>query len=331
MLKKTEPIGHVKDIIQDKASADHRILCVTPAISEIKTLDELLGCKVTHTPLMLNSACAVIVHGEGRPVRKALSASTALELPLLYTDFGPLKTFEHKKHQSLSLTVDHLGAMNASDRETYLEGLIKNVPDDAALSRTQSLITQWKSTRASRFNHGLGPTLPNQRFVAVIAQPTPLGGRKETSNEITRELVAKAQAAFPAHQVVVVKSDDYAADALEQADAAFVSTSPIGFEALIWGTPLYVSGMPFYAGWGLTQDELPTPPRRDGLTHGLAQLFHAYVVEYARYVNPYDHQRLTPEEALQLLAKTRPAAVEQAREKQKQRENMPKWLRWLNR
>ena len=331
MLKKTDPVGHVKDIIQDKASAEHRILCVTPAISEIKTLDELLGCKVTHTPLMLNSACAVIVHGEGRPVRKALSASTALELPLLYTDFGPLQTFEHKKHQSLSLTVDHLGAMNASDRETHLEGLIKSVPEDAALSRAQNLITQWKTTRASRFNHGLGPKLPDQRFVTVIAEPTALGGRKETSKQITQQLVDKAKKAFPAHQVAVVASGEYAADALEHADAAFVSTSAVGFEALIWGTPLYVGGMPFYAGWGLSEDELPAPPRRDGLTHGLAQLFHAYVVEYTRYVNPYDHQRLTPEEALQLLANTRPAAIEQARAKMKQRNNMPGWLRWLSR
>lgn len=331
MLKKTEPVGHIHDIVQDKATTQHRVLCITPVISELKTLDELIGCKVTHTPLMLNNACAVIVHGEGRPLRKVLSASTALELELLYTDFGPLKTFDHKKEQSLSLTVDHLGPMNASDRETYLESLIKTVPTDEALARAENLITQWKDTRASRYNGALGPILPNARFVTVLAEPTPFGGNKEASKNVTTQLIAKAQNAFPTHQVVVVKAGDYAADALATADAAFVSTSPIGFEALLWGTPLYVSGMPFYAGWGLTEDELPAPPRRDGLAHGLAQLVNAYMVEYTRYVSPYDAQRMSPEDALKLLANTREAAVEHAREKQQLQEKMPSWLKWLNR
>lgn len=329
MLKKTEPIGHIKDIISDDASHDHRVLCVTPVISEVKTLDELLGCRVTHTPLMLNSACAVIVHGEGRPVRKAMSASTALELPLLYTDFGPLKTFNHKKQQSLSLVVDHLGFANASDRETYLEGLIKSQPTDDALSRAEQLITQWKLNRVSRFNHGLGPQLPAQRFVAVVAEPTLHGGRKEQSKRITATLIDKAQQHFPGHEIVVIEAEDYAADALEQAEAAFVCSSPTGFEALIWGTPLHVSGMPFYAGWGLSDDQLPAPPRRDGLKHGLAQLFNAYVVDYARYVNPYDHQRLSPEDALRLLAKTRPETVEKAKAKQQQQQSRPGWKRWF--
>ena len=41
---------------------------------------------------------------------------------------------------------------------------------------------------------------------------------------------------------------------LEQAEAIYVVTSQMGFEALLWGRPVHCFGMPFYAGWGLTHD-----------------------------------------------------------------------------
>jgi capsular polysaccharide export protein len=50
------------------------------------------------------------------------------------------------------------------------------------------------------------------------------------------------------------------------ARAIYTLTSLIGFEGLIWGRPVRCFAMPFYAGWGLTQDEMPAParPRRPG-------------------------------------------------------------------
>ena len=39
--------------------------------------------------------------------------------------------------------------------------------------------------------------------------------------------------------------------------------SPRRWDSRRWsGSPVRTFGMPFYAGWGLTQDELPAPPRR---------------------------------------------------------------------
>ena len=46
------------------------------------------------------------------------------------------------------------------------------------------------------------------------------------------------------------------------ADAVYTVTSQVGFEALIWGKKVKCFGMPFYAGWGLTEDFLPAPIRR---------------------------------------------------------------------
>jgi capsular polysaccharide export protein len=41
---------------------------------------------------------------------------------------------------------------------------------------------------------------------------------------------------------------------IEQMDRVYVVTSIMGFEALLAGKPVAVFGMPWYAGWGATDD-----------------------------------------------------------------------------
>ena len=41
---------------------------------------------------------------------------------------------------------------------------------------------------------------------------------------------------------------------LEQMDKVYVCTSQLGFEALMCGKEVHVFGLPFYAGWGVTND-----------------------------------------------------------------------------
>lgn len=329
MLRKKDPIGNIKDIVHDKTVPNQRVLCVTPSISEVNTLTGLLNCRVTNTPLITNGACAVVLHGAGRPARRALAASTGFEIPVLYTDFGPIKTFDSKEAHALSMTFEHLGPPNAADRETYLEGLIKDDISDAEIARSERVITLWKQAKVSRFNHSLGPELPSQRFVVVLAEPRVLGANPKESRTATAAQVKLAKEKFPTHAVLVVKAEQYAADAIQQADAVFTHSSPVGFEALLWGTPLYVHGMPFYAGWGLTDDSLPAPERRATLPHGLAQLAYAYMVKYSRYANPFDNTRIEVEQAIEFVEKTRPQAIEDAKRRENLRRKLPTWLHGL--
>ncbi|MFP3355094.1 capsular polysaccharide biosynthesis protein, partial [Pseudoalteromonas sp. SIMBA_153] len=48
---------------------------------------------------------------------------------------------------------------------------------------------------------------------------------------------------------------------LEQVDDVYVVTSQLGFEALMAGKRVHCYGLPFYAGWGLTHDQLDCPRR----------------------------------------------------------------------
>jgi capsular polysaccharide export protein len=86
-----------------------------------------------------------------------------------------------------------------------------------------------------------------------------------------------------------------------QVDAIHVLTSLAGFEALLRGVPVHTWGLPFYAGWGLTQDQLACPRR--GRQLSLNALVHGTLIDYPRYVSRHSGLFIEPEEAIaELLA-----------------------------
>ena len=91
--------------------------------------------------------------------------------------------------------------------------------------------------------------------------------------------------ACAASRVTLLASNAHPPALFEAAQSVYVVTSQMGFEALTADRPVRCFGMPFYAG-GLTQDELAAPARR-GVRLGvrLADLVHAALVEYRRYVD----------------------------------------------
>jgi capsular polysaccharide export protein len=68
-------------------------------------------------------------------------------------------------------------------------------------------------------------------------------------------------------------------------DELHVNSSLAGFEALMRGKPVTVHGVPFYAGWGLTVDRGPVPPRRTA-RRTLDELVAAALLLYPRYLDP---------------------------------------------
>ena len=73
-----------------------------------------------------------------------------------------------------------------------------------------------------------------------------------------------------------------------RARRVYVGTSQAGLEALIQGVPVTCFGLPFYAGWGLTDDRMAIPRRQ--ARPDLVQLVAAAYVRYCRYVNPLTGQ-----------------------------------------
>ena len=69
----------------------------------------------------------------------------------------------------------------------------------------------------------------------------------------------------------------------------WVCTSGMGFEALMAGKKVRCYGMPFYAGWGLTEDMLSL--QRRNRKHSLEHIFHYVYTVFSRYYDP-DKQTL---------------------------------------
>ncbi|MNB87778.1 Capsule polysaccharide biosynthesis protein [compost metagenome] len=93
---------------------------------------------------------------------------------------------------------------------------------------------------------------------------------------------------------------------LNLVDAVYTVSSQLGFEALLLGKSVYCFGMPFYAGWGLTQDSKPC--ERRNVQVSLAQLVAAALICYPRYLDPVLGQRCEVEEVLAIIARQQRAA-----------------------
>jgi capsular polysaccharide export protein len=84
-------------------------------------------------------------------------------------------------------------------------------------------------------------------------------------------------------------------------------TSLAGFEALIRGKPVGVHGIPFFAGWGLTDDRLTVPRRTRRITTEM--LAAAALILYPFYIHPLSAMPCTPEELVEEIALNRKVKI----------------------
>ncbi len=90
---------------------------------------------------------------------------------------------------------------------------------------------------------------------------------------------------------------------IEYVDEVYVCTSQFGFEALMCGKKVHTFGVPFYAGWGLTEDRLICSRRTN--KRSLAEVFYLTYINYSRYINPDKNEVCEIEEAIEYLLKMR--------------------------
>ncbi|CAH1580654.1 Capsule polysaccharide modification protein LipA [Vibrio rotiferianus] len=89
------------------------------------------------------------------------------------------------------------------------------------------------------------------------------------------------------------------AQLLDQVDEVHTMTSLTGFEALLRGKQVTTYGMPFYAGWGLTHDNLVC--ERRARRHNLTSLAYFALVAYPTYVDPLTRRACSAEQAIERI------------------------------
>lgn len=225
---------------------------------------------------------------------------------------------------AVSLVLDGKGIYYDCTEPSDLESLAQKTLSQFEIERARSMIEMWRSERLSKYNAErdvLGP-LPS-RYILLCDQilgdaSISYGGADAQSFML---MLRAARSEYPEHTIILKTHPDVLTNGkmgyfdlaavatnepieitcdpihpsrlIEHADAVYTVTSQMGFEALIWGKRVRCFGMPFYAGWGLTEDELPAPERRRPVT--LEQLVHASLVKYPRYVDPVTMKRCEPE------------------------------------
>lgn len=105
-----------------------------------------------------------------------------------------------------------------------------------------------------------------------------------------------------AHADAVVRDIDIL-DLIEACDRVETVSSLAGFEALLRGKAVTVHGMPFYAGWGLTEDLTGCPRRTRRRT--VDELVYFALIAYGRYIDPASMLPCRPERLIDNLQRLR--------------------------
>ncbi len=235
----------------------------------------------------------------------------------------------------LGLLIDRLRMHFDGTAPSSLERLLATHPldDSALLQRAYDGIARLVALDLSKYNiHQAELSVPDPGFVLVVDQVRGDASiRHSAATDTTfREMLVFAQAEHPRARIVIKTHPETAmglrpghygtADVsgrvtllsapvspwklLQGAIAVYSVSSHLGFEAVLAGHRPRIFGQPFYAGWGLTDDENPVPRRRRKLTRN--QLFAAAMLLYPTWYDPC-RDTLCPFEAVldQLEAMTR--------------------------
>jgi capsular polysaccharide export protein len=226
----------------------------------------------------------------------------------------------------LSLVVDDLGIYYDATQPSRLETLIaSSEPGPDALAQARRAIGLIRRYRLSKYNHApelaLPPLAPGRQARVLVIDQTlgdvsvRLGG---ADADVFATMLRAALAENPGAEIWIKTHPDVVSgkkrgylDAprladtdpririmaedvsplmlLEQVDKVYAVTSQMGFEALMLDKPVVCFGLPWYAGWGLTDDRsaalATVQPRRTRL-RTVEQLFDAAYQRYSRYIDP---------------------------------------------
>ena len=217
----------------------------------------------------------------------------------------------------LSITVDRVGAYFDPSQPSELEQLLQAGGfDEPVICRAQELRRAIVEVGLGKYETGIGAVdrpAGSRRHILVPGQveddrAVQAGGCGLVSNldllKRVRVCEPDAYILYKPHpdvlaghrrgaipdQLCLAVADQIVADlpiasAIAIADEVHVNTSLAGFEALLRNKPVTTHGVPFYAGWSLTNDLGPVPERRTA-TRSIDELVAATLLLYPRYLDP---------------------------------------------
>ena len=191
----------------------------------------------------------------------------------------------------IGLLIDPWGLHFDPARPSMIERLIRDGATAGLEDRAQQGIARLRALDLSKYNgHRPGLTPPEPGYVLVIDQTRGDASLMGAGRGRFLAMLAAARAEHPGRRIVLrshpetrqglrpghlgaadLRGPEMLCDAevspwamLANAHAVYAVSSQMGYEAILAGHRPRLFGQPFYAGWGLTQDEHPLPHGRRG-------------------------------------------------------------------
>ena len=302
------------------------------------------GTRLSPLPFGLLGADALLGWGRKGSGARARRLGRLLGKPVVTLEDGFIRSLGLgvAGAPALSLVVDDLGVPYDAHAPSRIEVMLEQGgwESPALLARARAAMSAMRQLRLSKYNLTAVPTpataalLGAGPFVLCVDQTAgdasvALGGAGPDS---FRRMLAAARAENPGARILVKTHPDVVAglrqglvdpaDAartsatvigealdpwllLERATRVYTVTSQLGLEALVAGLPVRCFGLPFHAGWGATEDEIPCPRRTR--RRNAEEIFAAAYLLYARYADPRTGALRTLEETIAAIAEARGA------------------------
>lgn len=310
----------------------------SPALLAQPLLGRILGARIQRRL----PADAVLAWGRKPSASRAERTARRLGLPLLRIEDGFLRSFGTAPgFPALSLVADHRGiyydSTGPSDLEHWLAGPEDLLHDPEAIDRAIGFL---RTNKLSKYNHAPDMTLMQQGHAvpAVVVLDQTVGDlsvvhgsagpatfermlqaaidenpgadvwiktHPEVASGRKRGYLSHTRPAHLPHggRLLALRDAFNPIDLLLQADKAYVVTSGMGFEALLCGKPVRCFGLPWYAGWGQTEDEQRCERRTR--SRSVRELFAAAYMRYCRYLDPVTHTSGTIFDVMDWLVRQR--------------------------
>ena len=299
------------------------VVTFSRGVRQHRALKHFLGDRLCAAAQITSSNTCVIGWGNKENTKKARDFAARNRYPYFNVEDGFIRSvgLGVKKAPPFSVVLDDLGMYYDATKPSRLENILQEYDfdsDDDLMAQADRAIHLLKEFKISKYN--IVDASPEEEIernskkkILVIAQTAGdmslkygCCGQFTTSDIINGAIQENLEADVyvKIHPDVIagrkdsdIRLEDIPTSCriltqdmnplslLELVDKVYVKTSQMGFEALLLGKECVCFGLPFYSGWGLTDDRVECFRRQRKLT--LREVFAGAYILYTSYYNPY--------------------------------------------
>ncbi len=320
--------------LSDPRGIPVRFEALSRQISELPSINSLIGDPIdstefSHAPFNQDRVfIGYVGWGLKRSSINAFNVAAKKNLPFAFIEDGFLRSYSPANiSPPLSLVFDRKGIYYACNSASQLEEIIESGEFTFSEAERQAQ-AEFLFSRLSKYNSGINYLKSksercSRHRILLIDQTfgdlSVIHGGATAATFTT--MLAAARAENPGATVyvkthpevssgrkrgylthvqddahtVVIREPVNPLSLIEHMDRVYVVTSTMGFEALLAGKPVTCFGVPWYAGWGVTDDRVKDSSAwaRRTRRRTVDELFAAAYLHYTRYLNPETHERGT--------------------------------------